>query len=125
MKLILYGQPITKKNSSRLITVNGRKIPIPSRAYKAYEQNCLEQLRYIYGKRETISSPVNVQCVYFMKTRRKKLDLINLQQATLDILKAGDVIADDCHEIVVALDGSRVLYDPENPRVEITITEIA
>lgn len=125
MKIILYGQPITKKNSSRLITVNGRKIPIPSKAYKAYEQNCLEQLRYIYGKRETISSPVNVQCVYFMKTRRKKLDLINLQQATLDILKAGDVIADDCHEIVVSLDGSRVLYDPENPRVEITITEIA
>ena len=124
MKIILYGQPITKKNSSRLITVNGRKIPIPSKAFKAYEQNCLEQLRYIYGKRETINKPVNVCCVYFMQTRRKKLDLINLQQATLDILKAGEVIADDCHEIVVSLDGSRVLYDKENPRVEITITEM-
>lgn len=35
------------------------------------------------------------------------------------------VIKDDNSRIVAGHDGSRVLYDKENPRVEITITPIA
>jgi len=63
-----------------------------------------------------------VQCVYYMKTRRK-VDLPNLLNATDDILVKAGVVADDNCTIVATHDGSRVDYDKENPRVDITITK--
>jgi hypothetical protein len=34
------------------------------------------------------------------------------------------VIEDDNSNVVVSVDGSRVLYDKENPRTEVEITEV-
>jgi Holliday junction resolvase RusA-like endonuclease len=56
-----------------------------------------------------------------MPTRRK-VDITNLLSATHDILTKHNVIADDNMDIVVSVDGSRVFYDKENPRTEITIS---
>jgi len=55
-----------------------------------------------------------------MQTRRR-VDLVNLLEATCDMLVKYKVIEDDNNKIVVSHDGSRVFYDKENPRVEITI----
>lgn len=52
------------------------------------------------------------------------MDLVNLLEATCDILVHYRVLEDDNSKIVVSHDGSRVLYDKENPRVEIWITEV-
>lgn len=65
--------------------------------------------------------PVNVQCVYYMPTRHR-VDLVNLLEATNDILVAGGVLADDNCKVIAAHDGSRVDFDKYNPRVEITIS---
>ena len=70
-----------------------------------------------------IYDPVNVKCVYYMPTRRR-VDLVNLQEATLDVLVKYRIIDDDNSTIVVSMDGSRVFYDKNNPRTEITITPI-
>ena len=56
-----------------------------------------------------------------MPTRRR-VDLLNLLEASLDILVDAGILEDDNSSIVVSHDGSRVLYDKENPRAEITIT---
>jgi len=45
--------------------------------------------------------------------------------ATHDLLQDAAIIADDCMKIVKSVDGTRVYYDKENPRVEITITKYA
>jgi Holliday junction resolvase RusA-like endonuclease len=63
---------------------------------------------------------VNIKCLYYMGTRRK-VDLVNLLEATCDILTDAGVIADDNSRIVAGHDGSRVLYDKDRPRVEIEI----
>ena len=42
----------------------------------------------------------------------------------MDILVLAGVLADDNSSIAVAHDGSRVLYDKDEPRTEITITEL-
>lgn len=55
-----------------------------------------------------------------MQTRRK-VDLVNLLEATLDVLVHYGVIADDNNSVVASVDGSRVLYDKARPRVEIEI----
>ena len=120
--LTIYGNPISKKNSIRLVYAKGRMIPIPSKQYVEYEREALKQLSFQY-KDEEISFPVNVSCAYFMQTKRK-CDLVNLIEGTLDVLVKAHVIADDNHTIVAKHDGCLVTYDKENPRVEITITEL-
>lgn len=112
--------PRTKKNHSQVITVNGRPRVIPSKQYVQFEKDCGYYIPY---KNMMIDYPVNIKCVYFMDTHRK-VDLINLLGATMDIFVHYGVIADDNSKIVVSHDGSRVDYDKENPRTEIEITSI-
>ena len=120
MKLIIYGPPRTKKNSAQLIGGGLRPRMIPSKAYREYERDAISQLPMM----QPIENAVNVRCLYYMPTRRR-VDLCNLIEASCDILVRGGVLADDNCGIVVGHDGSRVLYDKENPRVEIEITEVA
>ena len=47
----------------------------------------------------------------------------NLLSATCDILVAAGVIKDDDFNVVASMDGSRVRFDNNNPRVEIEIEE--
>lgn len=120
-KIVLDGDPRTKKNSQRICVLpNGSRFIKPSAQYEAYEKACLWQLK---GKRWQLAGPLNVRCEYYMATRRK-VDLCNLLEASCDILVKAGAIVDDNSTVVSSHDGSRVLYDKENPRVEITITEV-
>lgn len=120
--LVIKGRPITKKNSSQIVInkTTGRPFIIPSKQYKQYEQNAGWQLQ---NKGIMIDYPVNVQCVYYMPTHHK-VDLVNLIEATLDILVKYKVLADDNSNIVVSHDGSKVLHDKDEPRAEIEIAKI-
>ena len=121
MKLTLYGDPRTKKNSARILrSRSGGRFVAPSKAYVDYETDCLRQIKRPHSP---ISARVNVRCVYYMATRRK-VDLANLIDATTDILVKAKVLADDNSQIVAAHDGSRVDYDKKNPRAEIWIEEM-
>lgn len=119
-RIILNGDPRTKKNSQRIVVQGKRRFIMPSAQYQKYENACLWQLK---GKRWQLAGPLNLRCVYFMATRRK-VDLCNLLEANCDILVKAGVIVDDNSSVVASHDGSRVLYDKTNPRVEITITEV-
>lgn len=125
MHLTLYGNPVTKKNSQRILykfTKLGRKTPFiaPSKAYVDYETDCLRQIKRPHSP---ISARLNVRCVYYMKTARR-VDLANLIEATTDILVKAQVLEDDNSKIVAAHDGSRVKLDRKNPRAEIWIEEM-
>ena len=110
--------PITKKNSQQIITIKGRPMIIPSKAYKEYEKNCKPFLTPLH-----IDYPVNIKCLYYMPTRRK-VDLTNLLSATHDVLVKYQVIEDDNCKIAYSVDGSRVFYDKKNPRTVIEITKV-
>ncbi|HBH71131.1 MAG TPA: hypothetical protein DDX59_06635 [Lachnospiraceae bacterium] len=124
MKIIIPGDPRTKKNSQRVIKNprNGRLIIAPSTAYRDYEK--VAGAAIPRGQRIRIDYPVNIKCLYYMQTRRR-VDLTNLLEATDDILVLCGVLADDNCRIVAAHDGSRVLHDKHDPRVEIYIAPIA
>lgn len=119
MRLILYGDPRTKKNSQRIARVGSYYRVLPSKQYVAYAKLCAMQIK----EAPEIHWPVNIKCVYYMKTRRK-VDLVNLIEGTLDILVGCGVLLDDNSSIVAGHDGSCVKYDKENPRVEIEIEEV-
>ena len=122
IKLTLAGRPVTKKNHSRIITnpKTGKPMVIQSKQYVQYEADALKQL---HKPAEPISTAVNAQYRYYMPNARK-CDLVNLMQATNDILVKGGVIEDDNYTIVASHDGSGVLVDKDSPRVEITLTEV-
>lgn len=121
MELTILGDPRTKKNSQRLIRTGLKTIPIYSKAYEQYRDDFIRQVTG--DKKHGVAFPVNVKCLYFMRTRRL-VDLVNLLEATNDLLVEAGVLADDNSNIIVSHDGSRVYYDRKDPRVEIEITEV-
>lgn len=119
MKLVIKGQPRTKKNSSRIALINNRHVLLPSKAYKAYEKVALMQLARV----QAVHGPVSVLCRYYLQNRAHWPDLVGLLQATSDILQAAGVIDDD--KYIVNYDGSIIAgLDKNNPRVEIIIHQI-
>ena len=111
--------PRTKKNSQRIVVVRGRPMIIPSKLYKDYERDCKPYIPNV----DTIDYPINLKCIYYMPTKRK-VDLCNLLEATCDMLVFYKVLADDNSKIVYSHDGSKVLYDKNNPRTEIEIERV-
>lgn len=70
-----------------------------------------------------IDYPVNIKALYYMPTHRR-VDLCNLHEALCDVLVKFGVVQDDNCKIIASMDGSRVLYDKENPRTEVYIEEV-
>ena len=74
-------------------------------------------------KGELIDYPVNIKCLFYMPTKRR-CDLTNLLEAIDDIMVKAGLLKDDNYTIIEGHDGSRVLYDKDNPRTEIEITKM-
>ena len=112
-------EPRTKKNHQQIFKrKGGGHFVAPSPQYRQYEQDAMWYLRPT-----GINFPVNVKCLFYMGTRRK-VDLTNLLEAIDDIMVKRTTLVDDNSSIIVAHDGSRVLYDKEHPRTEIYITRM-
>lgn len=110
-RIIIPGEPKTKKNSPRILKNHrtGKSFVAPSMDYVRYENQCLWILRQCEGRpADPIGYPVNLKCIYYMPTRRR-VDLTNLLEATCDILVAAGILEDDNSDIVVSHDGSRVV----------------
>ena len=119
IKFIVPLTLVSKKNNQQ-IAINkatGRPFVVPSKKYKEYEKNALW---FIPRKQKPIDEPVNVKCLFYMPTHRR-CDLTNMLEAIDDVMVAGGLLADDNYKIIESHDGSRVLYDKENPRTEVYI----
>ena len=119
IKFTIPLPPVSKKNSQQILINNATRKPFiaPSKQYKEYEAAALW---FIPKPRAPINMPVNVKCLFYMPTKRK-CDLVNLQEAILDIMTKAGLLEDDNFTIVQSMDGSRVLYDKKNPRTEVYI----
>ena len=122
--------PYTKKNSPQIFYM-GALCPVchkgkiarvmPSAAYLKYERAAVY---YLTPKpKKPINTACRVETRFYMPTRRR-CDLPNHIEAIHDILVKAKILADDDYTIVESVDGSRVLYDKENPRTEIIIQEL-
>lgn len=121
IKLTIPLAPVSKKNSQRILTnrATGARFVAPSEAFKVYEYTA----GFYIHDRLMIDYPVNVKALFYMPTRRV-VDLVNLEEALLDVLVTYEILKDDNFKIVASMDGSRVLYDKEKPRTEIWIEEV-
>lgn len=121
-KIVIPLVPITKKNHQeiRINKRTGARFVAPSVQYKNYEEACGYYIRW---PREPIDYPVNVKALFYMNTH-KRCDLTNLNEALHDVLVKYKVLKDDNYKIIASTDGSRVLYDKENPRTEVYIEAV-
>lgn len=97
----------------------GKPFIMQSKQYREYEKSAAWFIpRNIY-----ISVACNVKCLFYMKTKRK-CDLTNMLEAIDDIMVRAGLLEDDNYTIIQSHDGSRVLYDKDNPRTEVYIEVI-
>lgn len=109
--------PVTKKNSQRIVKLGKRYAIMPSKQYKAYEKAAA---LFMPLEISNITAPVTVQAVFYMRERRR-VDLTNLLEALDDVMVHAGLLADDHCKIIVSHDGSRVAYDKDHPRTEVTV----
>lgn len=121
--------PRAKKNSHR-IAGSGPRCPMCGKFQKQFIRNgstatdfAFRAAQYLHPKPEKpIGEQVHLIYRIYTGTRHKKDDL-NLYEALDDILVKEKILEDDNRNIIRSRDGSRVLYDKENPRAEIYIYE--
>ena len=113
--------PISKKNHQQILVnqKTGKYFVAPSKQYKEYENNAL----WFIPKCRNIDYPVNIKCLFYMPTKRT-CDLTNMLEAIDDVMVKAGLLKDDNYNIIAGHDGSRVLYDKENPRTEVTIEKL-
>lgn len=128
MQITIPLDPRTKKNHMQ-IAGSGPRCPTCKRFLKqfvkqgrAYDEYASAAAWYCKPRPPIpIDEPVTVTYRFYMRTRRV-VDQTGLIQAMDDILVANKILKDDNSRIVKSHDGTRVLYDKENPRTEIVIT---
>lgn len=126
-KFIIPLDPRTKKNSPQIVG-SGSRCPycskfqkqfiMPSAANKLYSAQAAVYLKP--KPDEPINFPIHIKYLFYMKTHRK-VDESNLVESIDDILVKEGIIEDDNSRILKHHDGTRVLYDKQNPRTEIYI----
>lgn len=119
-RFTIDGRPVTKKNSMQ----KTRRGLIQSKQYREYEEAALWQLLNEKPKGlAPIGRAVKMEALYYMPNRKGWPDLFGLVQATADILESAGIIEDDGY--IAEMGGSMIAgIDAEDPRVEITVSEI-
>ena len=115
-----------KKNSHR-IAGSGPRCPMCGKFQKQFIRNGSTATDFAFRAAQYLNPrPVKpfgkVHLIYrvYTATWHKKDDL-NLYEALDDILVKEKILEDDNRKIIRSRDGSRVLYDKDNPRAEIYI----
>lgn len=121
--------PKTKKNSHRIAGC-GPRCPVCGKYKKQFIRNgdktteySFLSAKYLQPKpRKPIEGPVHLIYRLYTGTWHRKDDL-NLYEALDDILVKEGILKDDDRKTIRSRDGSRILYDKDNPRAEIYIYE--
>jgi Holliday junction resolvase RusA-like endonuclease len=118
---VITGAPRTKKNSSVMDFRSGRTRKLPSKPFQEWNKSAQMQLAIVRAgrRRFPITIPVNVRAFIFRE--QASGDASNYYQAIADALQEGRIVTND--SLIVSWDGSRLLKDAVNPRVEISIME--
>lgn len=119
--------PRAKKNSHR-IAGSGPRCPMCGKFQKQFIRNgstatdfAFRAAQYLHPKpARPFGGTVHLIYRVYTATWHKKDDL-NLYEALDDILVKEGILEDDNRKIIRSRDGSRVLYDKDDPRAEIYI----
>lgn len=126
ISFVVPGAPRTKKTSNRIVRVAGFSKVLPSKAFEEWNK-----IAQIYLNRVRSASPlwlrdsrgreINCRALFYRQTLIG--DATGFYQALADALQEARLVEND--RLIVSWDGSRLLKDAENPRIEVLLTEAA
>lgn len=120
LSFTIPGPPRTKKNHGRIVRAGGRPRMLPSKQYESWNQFAQIHLMRLQP-RETIQQLVNCRALIYRDANRG--DAVGYYQALADALEEAGIVEND--RLIVSWDGSRLLKDAANPRIEVTLTAVA
>ena len=126
-RYVILLDPRSKKNAHRIAGC-GPRCPMCGKYAKQFIRNgstttdfAFKAAQYLRPKpARPIVGPVRLVYRLYTQTWHRKDDL-NLYEALDDILVSEGILKDDDRKTIRSRDGSRVLYDKENPRAEVYI----
>jgi len=146
IKIVVPGNPIIKKNTSKTSlfqkdkfgrrTVRAIPVHYYTKVYKEWARNAIQSCAVFKTKHPEISFPIteqlNMKCLFYRDSNRI-IDLSNLFAGIQDVMAGNEkwanipkhlfqIIYDDSTRYIGSLDGSRVLLDKVNPRIEVYLT---
>jgi Holliday junction resolvase RusA-like endonuclease len=120
LHLVIPYPPRTKKNGGA-----GGYMGIRQRtAYRQYRDFIITMVQPLLGPLglPLHPMPLNLCALYYVDVRGKRADLVGLHQGLADALENAEVLVDD--RWIRATDGSRIIPDDPNPRVDVVITPL-
>jgi len=114
-RFTVVGAPRTKKNHGWR-TKQG--FQMPSKAWKRWLETA-QVVPAVQTDWMTLQ-PVNCRAVFYRDANRG--DAVGYYQGLADLLEWYEIVKDD--GLIVSWDGSRLLKDKDNPRVEVELTEV-
>lgn len=117
LRQIIRGQPPSKSNSYRIITIGGHGSLAKTTKLKEYERSFYLQCNNYRDK--NISGLFELHIDAFMSSQRPDLD--NIFKVVLDMLQSCNAITNDrnCVKII-----AQKFVDKKEPRIEFTIKEV-
>lgn len=118
--LTVYGAPRTKKTSNVLVLnqrPGQRPLILPSRAWRDWVKAARVEWDGLGGE-APVTGLMNCRALFYRE--RRDGDSHGYYQGLADLLEKRRIILNDRQ--LVQWDGSRLLKDAENPRVEIVLT---
>jgi hypothetical protein len=123
LRLVIYGAPRTKKTSNRLVRAGDRHRVLPSKAWTGWAARARIEVCPGEDCQPPPLDGVLLNCTALFYRDANRGDAVGYYQGLADLLeKRGVIVNDRC---LVSWDGSRLLIDRENPRVEVTLTRAA
>lgn len=121
---VVPGVPRTKKTSNRIVRAGAFHKVLPSKAFQVWNE-----MAQIHLARVRSASPIwlrdsrgfTLNCRALIYRDALRGDAVGFYQAIADALQDSGLIEND--KLIVSWDGSRLLKDAKNPRVEITLSE--
>ena len=119
----ICGAPRTKKNHSIISTKGNYPRLLPSPQFAAWNRIAqieMARLRSAWPSLLSFAAPVNVCAAFYRDAERG--DAVGYYQALADALEEAGIVEND--RLIVSWDGSRLLKDAKNPRIEVTLEAV-
>ena len=119
--LTISGPPRTKKTSNVMALAGGRRIVLPSAAWRKWVKSAEittnhEAIGALYAN-GPILCPVSCRALFYRDARRG--DLVGFMQGLADLLEQRQILEND--RLIESWVGTRLLLDRARPRVEVVI----
>lgn len=115
VSVVIPGAPRTKKNHSRIVWNGNRPRILPSKAHEEWAEQA--ERRCTIKGRKAIAEPVNCRASIYREALTG--DAVGFYQAIADLLEKVGVVEND--KWIVSWDGTRLMKDAKEPRIELCL----